>query len=220
MQRPRLPNECFVAQRVSELKQFLERYQQWYAAAGILPISVAPSDRSTAVALLGLEVRRKESCWNDFGGKVETSDRAQGGILATALREFREETCGAIPTDRLEEEDKAQDQQHYLLPQPCVWGESGRYLLFPRRIDYVDVTHLQNAKQEIVQSGSAQQILDANKTEFRWVPLPQLADAIAHGSPVLSPDITLARFFFSNLRIKGAMARILDYGNNVLQLPS
>lgn len=57
-------------------------------AAGILPFAV---HNGQVVFLVGKDAQ--DSVWSDFGGKVESVDRSE---LDTAIREFQEETCGAV----------------------------------------------------------------------------------------------------------------------------
>ena len=59
-------------------------------AAGILPITWATD--GTLLFLIGQDVR--DASWSDFGGKCEKADR--GDIVATACREFFEETYGCL----------------------------------------------------------------------------------------------------------------------------
>lgn len=59
-------------------------------AAGILPLTWG-SDGS-ALFLIGQDVR--DASWSDFGGKCERSDK--NCPLTTAIREFTEETFGAL----------------------------------------------------------------------------------------------------------------------------
>ncbi len=59
-------------------------------AAGILPITWTSS--GTLLFLIGQDVR--DASWSDFGGKCEKADR--GDVVATACREFFEETYGCV----------------------------------------------------------------------------------------------------------------------------
>lgn len=58
-------------------------------AAGILPITWRGDE---CLFFVGKDVR--DQCWSDFGGKCERADK--GDPLATAAREFHEETYGVL----------------------------------------------------------------------------------------------------------------------------
>ena len=58
-------------------------------------------DVETKEMLLGEEYRLKNKLmykWSDFGGKCEPFDRSE---WATAVREFEEETCNAMPVEKI-----------------------------------------------------------------------------------------------------------------------
>lgn len=206
-----LPSRFLLANGAKELKQALQPYASSYAAAGILPLWMQSEQPETCLALVGMELRnvapkirqlvgtdaKLYPCWSDFGGKIEP--QVDVGIMATAEREFCEETCNGFPLDCFERDSENQ--------QLAAWSSSGRYVLFPRFSDmFISVEQLQEARREVVRANDPEAVAASNKQDFAWLPLRLLIESVKDKQPLLKFEgnvFVLHQFFSLTLSIPG-----------------
>jgi 8-oxo-dGTP pyrophosphatase MutT (NUDIX family) len=132
-----------------------------YRAAGVIPylkseISRANGDEElTTMILLGLQDCRVDGKrdrwairWNDFGGKVDETDK---GPVHTAVREFHEETQNKI--------------RYVDLDDICIWNRPCKYIVFFGRMSNLPEDFKCNEKDQEVQ-------------DYRWVVLDNLVETL------------------------------------------
>lgn len=149
-----------------------------FYAAGILPYTV---HEGSVFVLLGKDVRN--SLWSDFGGKSEVTDNNK--IVATAMREFYEETCGIV----LDFKSLRNRMAHV---GKCVHSmtQNGRaYYMFPLEMPYVSyyrttfrkllgfMKHINMFKRKI------------EKTDIKWVSMNKLLEDDSSLRPVFKATL-------------------------------
>lgn len=100
-----------------------------YYAAGILPFARHPSGHP--LVLLGKDVRI-DAGFSDFGGKAERIDKSD--VLATATREFYEETLGLFSDPK--------SLRRFISPETSVLLRSRTQNLFPYFCFLVEVPYM------------------------------------------------------------------------------
>lgn len=169
--------------------------KEHYKAAGVLPFCTQEKDGVISkMILLGKELRKKETVWCEFGGKVESYDES---VENTALREFLEET-GGFYSDLQDDILKSMRENSTLK----VWNANGKYVLYVVHLPYKNI-----------EDGGVSLNPDA-KTELRWFDIKDVESCAIDYEKALRDDARVFRFFLSTLKIGKVLASISSYNAN------
>ena len=132
-------------------------------AAGILPITWV---EGVALFLVGEDVR--DGSYSDFGGKMERYDR---NVIATACREFYEESLGCI-IDIKQMRARINPQTSIMLRGKTQ--NANTYFMYITEIPYMP--HLRGTFQKLLGFFRAKNInrMYVEKTDVQWVTLDML----------------------------------------------
>lgn len=132
-------------------------------AAGILPLTWVDG---TAMFLVGEDVR--DGSYSDFGGKMERYDR---NVIATACREFYEETLGCV-VDIKQIRARLTPQTSILLRGRTQ--NSNVYYMYVTEVPYMP--HLRSTFHKLLGFFRAKNInrMYVEKTDVQWVTLDML----------------------------------------------
>lgn len=179
-----------------------------YKAAGIVPFHSSVSSSATGISddgwfLLGRDTRRRSKAsarvWCDFGGKIDRKTDLSDPWM-TALREFGEETAGAL---------------NGWIPSPVdvrvvVWNSAGKYLLFVTNSPPFNVS---NCSLSLAPEKDALAWVRGEDLIGRALALPSVAPIAAHFEPNTSSvmnhvSVVAFPFFLYSFRIMAdAMAK-------------
>jgi hypothetical protein len=132
-------------------------------ASGILPVTWI---NGVALFLVGEDVR--DSSFSDFGGKMERYDR---NIIATACREFYEETLGCIID--IKQMRARINPQTALMVRGRTQNQNS-YFMYITEIPYIP--HLRSTFHKLLGFFRAKNIqrMYVEKTDIQWVTLDML----------------------------------------------
>lgn len=158
-------------------------------AAGVLPISW--TSNGTLLFLVGQDVR--DLSWSDFGGKCERQDK---DVMATAVREFYEETYGCLldakslwqrmhPSNYIQLRSRTQNNHPYFM-----------YL-----VEVPWMPHLRNAflKSLAFLKHKEMHRVYVEKTDVQWVTLEALRSPALHKRSVFANTIDAHAAVFDKL---------------------
>jgi len=125
--------------------------------AGVLPYSF--SRKGNRIYLLGYNPHK--NAWCDFGGAMEWKDG--GNVMATAIREFNEETIDFF--------------SRYKLSDPSLYLQKTqpRYTMYFQKVPYIDSRTMTNKRACLGPQAWRQ---GAEPTRFGWIRETELMDAI------------------------------------------
>jgi len=149
-------------------------------AAGILPITWAHD--GTLLFLIGQDVR--DASWSDFGGKCEKADR--GDAVATACREFFEETYGCLLGVK-ELWQRMHPSNYILLKSKTQNGHP--YYMFLVEVPFAP--HLRNAFLKTLAFLRYKEMhrVYVEKTDVQWVTLESMRAPALHKRSVFANTI-------------------------------
>jgi len=132
-------------------------------ASGILPITWVDG---VPLFLIGEDVR--DGSYSDFGGKMERYDR---NIIATACREFYEESLGCVLDIK---QIRARINPHTALMLRGRTQNANTYFMYVTEIPYMP--HVRGVFKKLLGFFRAKNIqrLYVEKTDIRWVTLDML----------------------------------------------
>jgi len=165
-----------------------------YKAAGVLPFAIRMSGgHPEPFVLLGGEPTRtgpkgcvRRTMWGDFGGHREAID--EGCSIATASREFAEETLGIFASPLVNMQSVAASMRS--MSERLSGGLSfhvthklrrGEYRMYVAETPFVDPMFFHLAAEANLASGA---IAGGEKTAFAWVPLTDLLATVAEARKV------------------------------------